>query len=190
MAFAYWILAQGGLDRLAESTRDLKTLSAQFIQTRKSALLAEPLKSEGRLYYRREPARMVFVMKDAEIHLDRSTYQVLRRAEQRLERVEFKGGELAPTLFLMFSADLAGIQRRFKVGGSGDEIRLTPLDASFGGLSLVLEKNQLRRFTFTDAEGDEVEFELNDVARNPELPAARFELAIPEGTRILKHEKK
>jgi len=57
--------------------------------------------------------------------------------------------------------------------------------ASFGqGATGTLDVTA--RIAYTDAEGDEVQFDLDKVEVNPALPADAFTLKIPEGTRVLR----
>ncbi len=193
--------AQAALRKLSERFRDAKTLSARVVQTRKTALLDKPLTSAGTLSYRRDPSRLVFRMAEpraTEIHLDRASYQVYRPDEKRLERIDFEGDEIAPKLFMVFQPRADEIGKAFTVrraeGAAGEiELRLEPSDEKvkrhFARLVLCLnaEDAALKRIAYTDAEGDEVGFELSDVRVNPELPDGTFDLKVPEGTRVFRH---
>jgi outer membrane lipoprotein-sorting protein len=196
--------AQAALRRLAERFRDARTLSARVSQSRKTSLLDRPVTSSGTLYYRREPARLVFHMTEprpAEIHLDRAAYQVHRPDEKRLERLDFEGEDLAPRLLMVFEPKAEEMGRTFRVGredAPAGEVRvvLEPRDDKvrrhLRRLSLALAEGDgaLRRIAYTDAEGDEVVFTLTELKVNPELAPGLFELKVPEGTRILRHAVK
>jgi len=57
-------------------------------------------------------------------------------------------------------------------------------------LTVAEADGALSRITYTDAEGDEVRFDLSQVVVNPDLPADAFSLKVPEGTRILRRTVK
>jgi len=196
--------ARAALQKLADRLKDVKTLSAKVVQSRKTALLDAPLVSSGTLLYRREPARLVFRMTEprvTEIHLDRTAYQVYRPDEKRLERIEFENGALMSRLLLVFEPKTDEIGKAFSVRKGAPlkgetEILLEASDEKvrkhLNRLSLVLDDADatLKRIAYIDGEGDEVRFELSDLKLNPELGEAAFELKVPEGTRILKHAPK
>jgi len=53
-------------------------------------------------------------------------------------------------------------------------------------LTIAEADGALRRIVYVDGEGDQVQFNLSDVAINPDLPPERFTLNVPEGTRVLR----
>lgn len=192
--------AREALARLGARLKEARTLSARVVQERKTALLEEPLRSSGTLYYRREPARLVLQLSDPRpvtVHLDRSSYQVYRPDEKRLERFDFEDPEMGPRLLAAFEPRSEDVGKAFTVrrgeAGPGEvEIVLEPRDPKLARRvrRLVLRTDPeglLRRIVFTDPDGDEVTFLLSDVKLNPEIPADTFELGVPEGTRILRH---
>ena len=196
--------AGAALKRLAERFKDLKTLSAKVVQSRKTALLDTPILSSGKLCYRRDPARLVFRMTEprvTEIHLDKSAYQVYRPDEKRLERIEFENDDVTGRLLMVFQpkADEIGKAFGIRTGESAKGeivVLLEPVDEKvrrrIRRLALTLGEPDaaLKRIVFTDPDGDEVRLDLSEVALDPTLDAAAFELKVPEGTRILKHAAK
>src|SRR5690349_10016741 len=83
--------AKAAFKKIAEKFKDMRTLSAKVVQQRRTELLDKTLLSSGTMYYRREPARLVFLLNEprkAEIHMDRTSYQVYRPDEKRLERTD------------------------------------------------------------------------------------------------------
>src|SRR5688572_24262330 len=77
--------ARAALRKLSERAATLRTLSAGFVQLRRTPLMREPIKSSGKLHYRRDPEKLVFLFADPRtsvIHLDRSLYQVYRPDEK------------------------------------------------------------------------------------------------------------
>jgi outer membrane lipoprotein-sorting protein len=196
--------AQAALRKLSEKMKDARTLSAKVVQSRKTALLDEPIVSSGTLFYRRDPGRLVFRMtapRSTEIHLDPSSYQVYRPDEKRLEQIEFEAGDGAGRLLMVFQpkADEMGKVFTLRKGESRSgelSVVLEPTDEKIRTrvskiiLSLDEKDATLRRIQTTDAEGDEVTFELSDLKINPEIDPGTFDLKVPEGTRILKHKAK
>ena len=196
--------ARAALKRLAERLKDARTLTAKVVQSRKTALLDQPIVSSGTLLYRREPARLVFRMTEprvTEIHLDKAAYQVYRPDEKRLERIEFGTDDVLGRLLMVFEPKPDEIGKAFTIRKSGAakgeiEVLLEATDEKvrrhLSKLSLSLDEKDgtLKRIAYSDPEGDEVRFELTELKLNPELDAAAFELKIPEGTRILKHAAK
>lgn len=196
--------ARLALRKLAERFRDLKTLSCSVAQERRTALLEKPIASSGTMFYRREPGRLVFRMTEprtTEIHMDRTAYQVWRPDEKRLERIEFEDDELTGRLLMVFQPKEEEVGKSFAVraGASKDgdlEVRLEPSDDRVRKrlrlLVLTVRESDgaLRRIRYEDAGGDEVRFDLTDVKVNPDLPAATFELAVPEGTKVFRHAVK
>lgn len=192
---------KAALKRLGERLKDARTLSAKVVQSRKTALLDQPIVSSGTLVYRREPGRLVFRMTDprvTEIHLDRTAYQVYRPDEKRLERIEFADDAGLGRLLMIFEPKADEIGKAFTVrkGESAKgriEVHLEAVDEKvkkrMARLSLSLDEADatLRKIVTVDAEGDEVSFELSDLKLNPELDAGAFELKVPEGTRVLRH---
>jgi outer membrane lipoprotein-sorting protein len=196
--------ARQALRKLAERFRDLKTLSCSVAQERRTALLEKPITSSGTMFYRREPGRLVFRMTEprtTEIHMDRTAYQVWRPDEKRLERIEFEDDELTGRLLMVFQPKEEDVGKSFAVraGASKDgdlEVRLEPSDDRVRKRLRVLvltvreSDGALRRIRYEDESGDEVRFDLWDVQVNPDLPAATFELAVPEGTKVFRHAVK
>lgn len=191
--------ARAALERLSARFSDVRTISCKVVQNRKTALLDKPIVSSGTMIYRRDPARLVFRMEQprrSEIHIDRTSYQVLRPDEKRLERLEFEKDEAAARLLMIFQPRPAEIGKTFAIrrGESAPgEIGVTfePSDEKvrrhMTRLSLTLSEadSALKRITYVDADGDETRFDLSDLALNPELPADAFQLKLPEGTRVL-----
>jgi outer membrane lipoprotein-sorting protein len=196
--------ARAALRKLGERMKDAKTLSAHVVQSRKTALLDEPIVSSGTLYYRKEPARLVFRLTSpqvSEVHLDASAYQVYRPDEKRLERFEFEDQSISGKLLLAFQPKADEIGKAFSIrkGASrpGEvEIVLEPTDPKVRKrivrLALTLDEKDslLRRIATVDADGDEIRFDLSEVTIDPPLDPATFELRVPEGTRVLKQAAK
>jgi len=200
--------ARAALGRFSERFRDLGGLSASFTQSRRTALLNEPITSSGKLRYRRDPARLVFEVEKprrASIHFDGKSYQVYRPDEKQLEQFEVEDSEMARWLFMAFHPKVEEIGKSFaiKAGSLKEEtleVVLVPSEAKLlkvlAKLTLVLSRADapgdplLRRIGYVDAEQDEVSFEITDAALNPTLSPEVFELKLPEGVKVFKHKKK
>jgi outer membrane lipoprotein-sorting protein len=192
--------AKAAFKKLAERFKDLRTLSAKVVQKRRTDLMDKPLLSSGTMYYRREPARLVFLLiepRKAEIHMDRSSYQVYRPDEKRLERTEFTGEDVSGKILMAFEPKTDEVGKAFVIRGGESrdgaiEVRLESSDEKVRKrlrsvtLTIAEADGALRRIVYVDGEGDEVQFDLSEVALNPELAPEVFTLKIPEGTRVLR----
>jgi outer membrane lipoprotein-sorting protein len=192
--------AKAALRKLCERFKELRSLSARIVQTRRTDLLDKPIVSSGRMYYRRDPAHLVFQLSDprkALIHLDRTSYQVYRPDEKRLERIDFSGEEVSGTILMVFDPKLEAIEKHFSIRGAGSrdgriEVSLEPSEENarkrLKKLVLTIAESDaaLTAIATTDAEGDDLRFDLSEVALNEELAAGIFDLQVPEGTRVLR----
>ena len=196
--------AKEALRRLSARLEKAETLSCKMTQSRTTALLEKPLVSKGTLYYRRNPGRLVFRLTEprtTEIHLDRTTYQVYRPSENRLERTKFEDEAIGAHLLDVFRPKVESIEKRFTVKATAKEdgeteIHLVPTDDKIrrrlAALTLTVHGPDatLRRIVTTDADGDTVRLDLTDLSINPQLPKETFDLKVPEGTRVLQHSVK
>ncbi len=192
--------AKAAFKKLAERFKDLRTLSAKVVQKRRSDLMDKPLTSSGTMYYRREPGRLVFLLTEprkAEIHMDRSSYQVYRPDEKRLERTDFTGEDVSGKILMAFEPKTDDVGKAFAIRGGESrdgaiDVRLESSDEKVKKrlrsvtLTVAEADGALRRIVYVDGEGDEVQFDLAEVALNPELSPEVFVLKIPEGTRVLR----
>jgi len=196
--------AEAALKKLAARMRDARTLTANVVQRRKTELLDKPIVSSGSMAYRRDPAQLIFRLTEprrAEILLDKSSYQVYRPDERRLERIDFEGEDVTSRILLVFEPKSEEVGKAFRVTGreSRDGRIDVVLEASDERvrkrmkqivLTVAETDGALSRIAYIDAEGDEVQFELSQVVVNPDLPPEAFSLKVPEGTRILRRTVK
>jgi outer membrane lipoprotein-sorting protein len=192
--------AQAALRKLSAKLRDARTLSARVVQHRRTELMDKPITSSGTMYYRRDPARLVFHLSDprkAEIHMDKTSYQVYRPDEKRVERTDFEAEEVPAKILMVFEPKPDDIGKAFAVrgGASKDGVLEVTLEATDEKvrkrlkkiqLSIVEADGALKSMAYTDADGDEVRFELTDVVLNSDLTPDLFVLKVPEGTRVLR----
>jgi len=191
--------AKAALQKLCDRFRDLRFLSAGLVQTRRTELLDKPIVSSGKMYYRRDPARLVFQLGEprrVEIHMDRTSYQVYRPDEKRLERFDFGADGPSGAILMVFEPKMEALEKNFSIRGGDvkDGVREIALDTIDERLKKRLKRivlriaesdAALRGMSYTDAEGDDVRFELSDVALNPDLEPSRFDLKTPDGTRVI-----
>jgi outer membrane lipoprotein-sorting protein len=192
--------AKAALRKLADRFNAAKTLSARVVQSRRTDLLDKPIVSSGMMYYRRDPARLVFRLtapRQAEVHMDRTSYQVYRPDEKRLERTDFGNEDVTGKILMVFEPKPDEIGKTFAIrGGEAKdgliEVRLEPSDDKVRkrlkrvSLTIAEADGALRRISYADGEGDEVTLDLSDVAINPDLAPDLFTLQVPEGTRVLR----
>lgn len=192
--------AKAALEKLAARFKEARTLSARVVQSRRTELLDKPIVSSGRMYYRRDPARLVFHLTEprkAEIHMDRKTYQVHRPEEKRVERTDFENEEVTGKILMAFEPKPEVLGKAFTIRGGESkegriEVRMEPTDEKARRrlkrvtLTIAEADGALTRMSYTDADGDEVTLDLSDVAINPDLSPDVFTLEMPEGTRVLR----
>ncbi|MEQ8766243.1 MAG: outer membrane lipoprotein carrier protein LolA [Planctomycetota bacterium] len=193
--------AKALLDAWAKKQEAVTQLGARFEQEVETPLLLEPLKSEGRLYYRRDPGCLVFALEKPNrsvVRFDAKSYQVHRPAEQRAERFLFQEGDLAGALVKVFGPSVRTLDSAFAVSGfersSGDvRIELTPrredLKAFLARLSVTFRESplELRTIAYRNAEGDQVSIRLEDIDRKAEIEKEVFSKELPEGTELKVH---
>ena len=192
--------AKAAFKKLAARFKDLRTLSAKVVQNRRTELMDKPLVSAGTMYYRRDPAHLVFLLSEprkAEVHMDRTSYQVYRPDEKRLERTDFSGGDVSGKILMAFEPKTDEVGKAFTIHGGEShdgkiEVRLESTDERVRrrlrrvSLTIAEADGALERIVYIDGEGDEVQFDLSQVALNPDLSPELFTLKIPEGTRVLR----
>lgn len=196
--------AKAVLGKLADRMRAAKTLTARFTQTRRSALLEQPITSSGRLAYRRDPEALAFILAEparSEVRFERSQYTVWRPDDKQLERFEFEDDAVTRGLFAAFNPDVEKMGKfaKLRLAGRKDGLAtvvLEPVDEKakrfFKSIALSVAESDgaLRGIAYTDAEGDDVEFALADVAIGAEIPAETFTPKLPEGVKTLVHKVK
>jgi len=196
--------AKAALQKLADRFKEARTLSARVSQSRKTELLDKPLVSSGMMYYRRDPARLVFRLTEprkAEIHMDKTSYQVYRPDEKRVERTDFENDDVTGKILMVFEPKPDDLGKTFAIRGGESrdgriEVRLEPSDEKVRkrlkrvSLTIAEADGSLHRLSYFDGEGDEVTLDLSNVAINPDLGQNLFALQVPDGTRVLRRTVK
>ena len=190
------------LERVKLEQRSLKTLEASFVQNQESDLLVKPERSTGTFSYAapdrvrweyREPNPVSVV-----IHGDEMTtwYRDLKRADKlkigRYSNQVFKylgaSGSLQ-TLLDYFNASLSVP----KDAAAPYRLELTPkyqrISRRLKAMTIWIDSRRFLpvRLKYTEADGDTVQYEFQDLKVNPEIPAERFVLNLPKGveTRVI-----
>jgi len=186
--------AESALRKLEERARPVRTVSADFVQHRRTPLMKEPLKSSGTLHYRRDPERLVFLFtspRASVVHLDRSWYRVYRPEARQLEEFELGDSESARWLFMAFHPRVDDVAKAFRLKTDGADIAFEPRGgAVIKRLSMRVEGDVVRRIEYVDADDEEVTFELSSLAIDPKVAPETFDLKVPDGVRVLRHRKK
>lgn len=181
-----------------DAHRNLKTWSAEVVQTRHLAALAQPLVSTGRVWYSQpglfrwelgEPPETIAIRSTNELLL---VYPSLNRAERYpLERD--RGGPLRDTLTLMeagFPKDEATLRRRYRISTESLEegmsrVILEPRAAAarrlVGRVSLTFRTNvfTLAASRIEFADGSQLQNQFTRSIRNKPLPPDLFSTNLP-----------
>jgi len=196
--------ARAALGKLANRMLAGKTLTADFTQTRRSALLEKPITSAGRLAYRRDPEALAFILTEparSEVRFEKACYTVYRPDEKQLERFEFEDETVLRGLFTAFNPDVERVRKfaAMKLASKKDGVAhvvLEPTDDKARRLfksitlSIVERDGTLAGISYTDADGDDVEFALSGMAIDAEVPPETFAPKLPEGVKTLVHKVK
>ena len=195
--------ARAALHTLALGNAKAKVLRADYVQQRTTALRKKPLESKGTLFFRAEPACIVFAVaepKPARIRLDARSYEVLRQDQNQLERFVLASSDLPNALFESLRADWEKLLLRLDFAGAtlGDagktlRIRFVPKDASVRPflteleLAIAVDGSVIRAVGYVDGQGDRITITLANLAIDPRLETEPFDVPIPVGTAILQH---
>lgn len=195
--------AKAALDALARTHDAAKLLRADYVQERTTPLRKKPLVSQGTLWFRAEPACIVFAVaepKQARIRLDVRAYEVFRPEQRQLERFLLASSDLPNALFGSLRSKWSDLQERLHFAGatldaSGKTlaIRFVPRDESvrpyLTGLELVVasDGSALREVSYVDGQGDRVRIVLSGLQLDPKPAEAPFDAKVPEGTAVLEH---
>jgi len=191
------------LDAHAARCKDVRVLTASYVQRRTTKLMKEPLLSRGEFLFVREPGCVMFRAREPRVSVVRLTekvYEVHRPQRKQLERFVLDGPELAQSLFAALRGDATALRRDFVVQSCADDptdalrvhVELAPRKvegrARLQSLRITLQKADavLGAIAYRDAAGDLVEIELRDVKTNPEVvPPAVIE--VDKDTTVVEH---
>lgn len=192
------------LKELAERSKAIRSLHARFRQEKRLRLLRRPRVSEGEIWYARER----FAMKvrqggEVESHLvvGDGVLRILYPRLGRLETMKLGAGSGGGTdLAIPFlSGDWDAVEKQYDVtaradaaAGAGEVDRvvleLTPRDSKspVKRLRVVLVDGQLREYVQEDRKGNQVHMKILSWEENAEIPAERFRMDVPEGTKTVR----
>ena len=166
-------------ERFAALQHEIRTLSARFRQTKRIALMREPLVSSGTLLFS-APDRIRWEVLQPEPLVVEIAGAKMRAGEPgKEESVEAAGAAAVfRDLGSIFTATAEYARTRFAIeaGTAGpDSFKLVPRDPTvsrtIASLELTIDPatGVLRRATIREANGDQTEIDLFDVQRNREV---------------------
>ncbi|MEZ5966477.1 MAG: outer membrane lipoprotein carrier protein LolA [Planctomycetota bacterium] len=192
------------LTDLIAAQKDMAQMTADYVQHRTTKLFKKPLRSEGKLAFRREPGCVVFVVtspRPSVVRLDVKTYEVWHPDSKRLERFVLPSEEMPRLLFDSLAPTQARMDKGFAVesctavegAATRRLLTLVPTDAktkrvaSKITLTLDIEGPKLCGFGYQDPRGDDVRIELSNLTHAPRAVPESFELDLPPDATITEH---
>jgi len=191
------------VDRIRFEQKHLRTLEAEFIQDRVSEFLAEPEESRGAFAYSAPdlvrwdyltPKPVSLVIREDEML---TWYRDLGKAEK------VKVGRASSQVFryLNASGSLDTLTKYFAVtfafppagtAGAAEPYRLdlaprfARIRKRLAAMTLWIDRKLFLpvRVRYVEANGDTTEYRFENLRRNGEIPATRFELAIPSDVEV------
>ena len=188
------------LAKMSETQSRLKTLSAEFVQEKTLDLLAEPMTSEGHLYYQapsflmweyRQPQPTFLLIDDKTLT---AYYPDLRKAD-RVD-IENKRDQFDRFFGMALGAD-GPMREYFEVELAAETdvanahlLVLTPrskrVEKYIAEIRLWVDANTFlpRRFEYREENGDMTTYVLEEVVVNQPLAAETFTLVLPAGVEV------
>jgi outer membrane lipoprotein carrier protein len=186
------------LKEMAKAQAAVRTLAAEFRQTKVSRLLQQPSVATGTFYFAapdqvrwdyKEPRPMVVLMTSKAM----VTY---KPAERQAERVELGRNQRKVFSFLSATEPLAGLSRHFSFAlrdageGSNYVLVLTPVTHAIKkrlrSVELAVNRKTFLpvKVTYTEADGDVTSYEFSHIVINGSLPEGIFALELPPGVKL------
>jgi outer membrane lipoprotein-sorting protein len=180
--------------------RDVADFRARFRQEKSVYLLDEPLRSEGTILYKREPALLRWETTSPErstLVIDGSGMKVHMPGVKQLEVYEFSGKDAFGAILPLFGQGTEDLRRSYEVTlatGTADvhTLELVPraerLRRVISKLEVSIDKKTLlpRRLAYHDPNGDVSTTVFESVEPNVGLSEKDFKLDVPEGTKTVK----
>ena len=186
------------IEKVVERQRALRTLEAEFVQLKESALLLDAVESTGVFLFRapdlvrwdyRQPDSMVVLFAE-------DTVTTYHPAQARAEQIKVSNKQRRFVRVLAGTQPLDDLTSHFSITladpGGRDHFRLT-LRPVGNMLSKKLEsiKIQVDRELFlpvvieyNEADGDSTRYEFKKMVINPEIDASRFDLELGAGVKL------
>lgn len=184
------------LDRVRAAQAEIRSLTADFVQRRESELLLETEESRGRFAFQR-PDRVLWEYETPDpmrVLVDGSRMLTWYQALDRAELVEVGRYSDRILQYMGAKSSIDVLQRYFEVSVAFPDDRQEPyrlelvprgrrVEKRLAGMTIWLDPVLFVpvRLIYREADGDLTEYEFEDLDVNPEIPASRFELDLPEG---------
>lgn len=188
----------------SERSQAIKTLAIRFRQEKKLRILRRPRVSEGDLVY--SDKKLSVTVRGAggevesELLLKDGDLKILYPRLKRLEVIKV-GAQAGPPgaseahgpPMPFFAGDPRELKKDYKVTlargpGGKDTLTLVPNDpkAPLQRLEMVFVNFELKEYRQVETSGDELVVEVLSAKVNPAVPPERFELKVPEGTKVVR----
>jgi outer membrane lipoprotein-sorting protein len=176
------------LGRIEAAQRDLHTLRARFVQTKRLSLLDEPLESSGWFLFKRPdrvrweteaPERLTVVISGREVHipnLPESERQALAMSPLTT---------MLSRLGALFTGEVRALEQGFEITatdrGSAIQVELVPREEAWRqsfrriDLAFAAPEMTIAGIRLENALGDSVEIRFEEVVRNVDVPDSMFE---------------
>jgi outer membrane lipoprotein carrier protein len=187
------------LARLETKGKSVEDFRARFKQEKTVYVLDEPIRSEGRILYKR-PLRLRWETTKPEpstLTIDEAGMRVYEPGLKQVEVYEFPGKQALGAILPLFGQSTEDLKRAY-------DVSLAPEEAGFVKLALVPKNERMKRMVARievgldpetllpkrlvtqDPNGDASTTTFEDVQPNVGLKDADFELALPAGTQTKK----
>ncbi|MCP2520681.1 outer membrane lipoprotein carrier protein LolA [Candidatus Aminicenantes bacterium AC-335-A11] len=184
------------INKFEEKFREIKSLSADFVQIYHSDALSTPLKEKGKLYFKNpslmrwdyfEPERKIFIYSKGEFLL------YVPEDKQVIKSSRFK--EKFESEILSILTGQLKITENYKIDFFNSEnkektysLKLKPLkEREYTFILIELEKDKfyIKRAVFFDWAGSKQEFIFSNIKENISIPDKLFTLNLPPGVEII-----
>lgn len=173
------------LREIQRAQRQVRSLSASFVQTKNLALLEEPIRSTGLFAFRR-PDDVLWRIDDPafEMRVEGGRVQVPAGEQDAMRSIPPGLQSLLDGMSAMFTGDIEAASRRFEIDAAkvdeGIAVRMTPKQAAdrrlIANLRLTFAGPELalRRVELEESVGDRLEIVFRDIHRNDAAAEAAF----------------
>jgi outer membrane lipoprotein-sorting protein len=165
------------LREIGEAQRQVRSLSARFVQTKHLALLDQPIRSTGTFGFKR-PDQVLWKIDDPafEVRIDGSKVQLPPGEDMGMRAMPPGLDSLLRAMSAVFTGDIEAAARRFELEAhqkdDGIVVGMSPKEAAdrrlLGNLRLTFVRPDLtlRAIHLEEAVGDWLEIDFRDVHRN------------------------
>jgi outer membrane lipoprotein-sorting protein len=185
------------LKRVSRAQSDITTLEADFRQEKTIGLLADPVTSRGTFSFRK-PNNALWVYSAPEpmtMLVAGGTMTTYYPQMKKAERVAVGKFESRIFRFMGAVTSVEELSKSFTfrfVDRAGEPYRLELKPTIPGasrrvkGITLWIDRERylISGFEYREADGDVTRYEFSNIRVNPAIPASRFTLSLPPGTRV------